>query len=751
MKVFISDIKQIDWLAAKIGQQSWGYTFLKLGSEPYFVFDYNLFEKDSSIEVVNSKITFKITDYIYKGMKAEHLGYMRQPFDTSNYLFFSLLKSACTTEEENEKLTNLFVGYKMHDIEENKKNLKHSLKGSQDITSSISFNTALNNIFKSNPQPIHGLCMIYDLIDRYSKYFHDKSIYGELLNKIVRAIKNPNGGLIPEYAGSKMRYLIVGEVAASRDISMKDSLELAKELYRSGNSSYETFLATGWYFNKFDFKWRKRISDDKFFFDQSKLNIEQGAFYFIPEGYNPDPLSFKSMISGFVDGNPSITNLIVQGYDGRIKDYISFDEAFKLYPSLKNLYSVFALNLLNDARYSFYFSDSTPNQLVLIAGKQIGYDFDKVKYTALHEIQHFVQREEGFGNGGNTKLASLIDAVGGSMIRDFLISLKSFQNRFTDVVGTIPIQEFDTLISKLKQQKYQDYEIRNGKNIINVSRYYVSMLDSLQKLIQDKESIAVNSNNISYILLTLYSMIEESDILIYDFVKKYIGNDYLEFFQESLLANKRAVEKEAKMTKEGWTPYDLYILNFQAYESLNGEVEARFTQQTSKMPEVLRDYFDFYTSETINPSKVQVYSDAAFMDEGKFAEAGVETTEDNKYIIHLPEEYSNSINLLHETGHILFDLLRENITIKPEHQTNATEKGFENVEEYFCASLVDYVQRKNIDPMLTTDIEYDRQVLNYDEFDTIIDEAFYFNEEINEAGLQKRLTYVMALVNNIEK
>ena len=246
-------------------------------------------------------------------------------------------------------------------------------------------------------------------------------------------------------------------------------------------------------------------------------------------------------------------------------------------------------------------------------------------------------------------------------------------------------------------------------------------------------------------------MIEESYILIYDFVKKYIGNDYLEFFQESLLANKRAVEKEAKMTKEGWTPYDLYILNFQAYESLNGEVEARFTQQTSKMPEVLRDYFDFYTSETINPSKVQVYSDAAFMDEGKFAEAGVETTEDNKYIIHLPEEYSNSINLLHETGHILFDLLRENITIKPEHQTNAIEKGFENVEEYFCASLVDYVQRKNIDPMLTADIEYDRQVLNYDEFDTIIDEAFYFNEEINEAGLQKRLTYVMALVNNIEK
>ena len=61
-------------------------------------------------------------------MKAEHLGYMRQPFDTSNYLFFSLLKSACTTEEENEKLTNLFVGYKMHDIEENKKNLTKSCR-----------------------------------------------------------------------------------------------------------------------------------------------------------------------------------------------------------------------------------------------------------------------------------------------------------------------------------------------------------------------------------------------------------------------------------------------------------------------------------------------------------------------------------------------------------------------------------------------------------------------------------------------
>ena len=89
MKLYINDIKNIAWLSAKIGQQRWGYNFLNLKSEPYFVFDYNLKEQESGIEVEHSRIVYQINDFIFKNMKAAHIGYMRQPFDTSNYLFYT--------------------------------------------------------------------------------------------------------------------------------------------------------------------------------------------------------------------------------------------------------------------------------------------------------------------------------------------------------------------------------------------------------------------------------------------------------------------------------------------------------------------------------------------------------------------------------------------------------------------------------------------------------------------------------------
>jgi hypothetical protein len=748
MKLYVNDIKNIDWLSSKIGQQNWGFNFLTLKSEPYFVFDYSLLEASSSILVKASRIVYQINDYIYKNMQAEHIGYIRQPFDTSNYLFYCLLKSACTDEESLDKLNNLFVSYKMKDIEENKKNLKKIIKGSQEINSNISFQTALTNIFKSNPKPIQGLCMVYDLIDNYTQYFHQKSIYGECLTKIVKAVKNPNGGLIPEFPNSKMRYLIVGELAARNDEKMQKQLDEAKDLFRSGNTSYQVYLETGWYFNKFDFKWRKRVSDDSFYFEQEKLNSLDGASYFIPKGFDPDPLSYRSMISGFLDGNPTITNLIIKGYDGKIKDYISFEEAYKLYPDLKKIISVFSLNLTKDKRYMFHFSNENPNNLVLIAGTQINYDVEKIKYVALHEIQHYVQKQEGFGNGGNAYLASVFDSIGGAGVKDFVISLQSFQNRFGIVIGNIPLSDFKELIQKLSNLSYKSYLIRYQAQFIDVQLMYNSVLKSLESYVADTKSIIANANSICFILISIYSLVNDTNIIIGEFITKHIGKDYLEVFQEALQANEKTVVREHQLTKQGWTPKDLYILNFLTYESLSGEIEARFTQQTANIPKSLRDYFDFYTSETIDSSKVAVFNEAAYMSKGKIAEAGIESIDGGKYIMHLPvNEFSNSINILHETGHILYDFLSENIETNPDYLPSATQNGFENIEEYFCASFVDYVQRKNIDPLLSEDISYDRKVKDFQEFDKLIDNAFYFTKEVNEAGLMKRITFVMAINN----
>jgi hypothetical protein len=259
MKIFLDDIKKIDWLSEQIQKKSWGNSLLNLKKGFYFVFDYDLNESLSTITIGKTKTLYEINDSIYRDMGSQHIGYMKEPFDSSNYLFFSLLKLACTnytsfpnydeeTERLHNKLTNLFIGYKSQDLEANKRNLKTNIKGNQEINSSISFSTALNNVFSINKAPVTGLCMVYDLIDGYAKRTYDKTIYGEMLTSIVKAVKNPNGGLLPEESGSTMRYMIIGQKAAKDDPELKK----AKDLFRSGNSPYSIYLETGWFLNKFD-------------------------------------------------------------------------------------------------------------------------------------------------------------------------------------------------------------------------------------------------------------------------------------------------------------------------------------------------------------------------------------------------------------------------------------------------------------------------------------------------------------------
>jgi hypothetical protein len=740
MKIFLDDIKKIGWLESCLLSplnDQWTRNFLNLKKGFYFVFDYNLNESDSSIKIINSKSLWEINDGIYKNMKAEHIGYMKEPFDSSSYLFYSMLKSACITQDDKDKLTNLFIGYKAQDIAENKRNLKQSIKGVQEITSSISFSTALNNVFSINKAPIHGLCMVYDLLDQYTRNNHGKTIYGEYLTKIVKAVKNPNGGLLPELPESVMRYIIIGEKAAKGDLE----LNRAKSLLRSGNDIYGIYLETGWFFNNYDSKWRKKISDDTFYFDFDKLTASGDSFYYLPDNFKFD--EFKKLADELVSGSGNLGTAIANGYDGRVGGYIQFEELYKYYPHIRDLYSVFSLNQFADSKYRFYFSPNIPQSLILICGKGIAYDIEKIKYTALHEMQHYIQKIENFGSGGNTSLANLLDGAGGSSVKSFCIALSAFQKRFSEIATMIPILEYKQLHIKLENLPYEKYKIRHKDRFIDVSLVYEQLLQGFEKFIKNEKLVSENSDNISYYILTLFSTIKETNSIITEFVTKNIGEEYLNLFKLSLEQNKKTLERDERFIKLGWSAVDLFILNFQTYESLIGEVESRFTQQTTKIPQELKDYFKFYTSETIDYDRVAVLNNSIVEDDGKYFEAGIETFE-NKYIIHLPDRFSNSVNLLHETGHIIYDFVKEEVLANEKYLTNSLLAGYDNLEEYFCDSFVDYINRKEIDPMLSNDIG--ETFKDFKDFDDIFEKVLYSESEIDLEGLINRLNFVMKIL-----
>jgi len=814
MNIYLKDIKDIGWLSSAILNTTWGKSFLNLRSGNSFVFNYDLMEADSSIKVFSADSVVVVNDNIYKNLKAAHVGYMREPFDSKNYLFFSLLKSACKKQDDltpnihefQDRLVDLFVGYKSYDISQSHKNLKNNIIGSMPVTSRIDFTSAIGEYF-INKNPVNGICMIYELIDQFVRAKSGKTIYGELLTKVVRAVVNPNGGLIPEMAGSTMRYMIIGEVAANtikaseKGAEILEQLQKAKNLIRGNNTPYDTYLETGWYFNKFDGKWRMKVDDESFQFKLPVVSQPNGEYFLLDDVVTTRSQN-ESIATRIVGGKTSVPELIAQeGYHAKIGDYISYDDVFKLYPELPSLYSFLSANVLRDANYSFYFSPSEPKSLVLVYGKRFSYqDIEDLKYTALHEIQHYVQNVEGFGSGGNLDLANILTVSGGESTKLFITSVSAFQKRFSDVCTLIPLEEYSALITLLKWElslaekslyrdkndiQFKEWILKKRINpqIINGVYYparfveaidiYRSVVDRLELTTRNITSINTNSGTFSLTLLMVYSLIDENKELIlakqageeilkeglkngFDaplkafgyakgsgkqiiggFIDKHIGKEYLELFNLSLTQTQTLIYKEVKMSNEGWTAHDLYMLNFQLYESLLGEIEARFTQQTTRIPKPLLNYFDFYTSETIDVSRLGVINDSVVANGNKKCVAALET-KDDKYIIHLPDDLSNSINLLHETGHILFDFLKVEA-----HALVSANPEIPMSEEYFCDSFVDYIQRKGIDPMLTKDLDKRRKVQNFTYFDEIFDKALFSNKkEIDERGLILRLEFV---------
>jgi len=59
---------------------------------------------------------------------------------------------------------------------------------------------------------------------------------------------------------------------------------------------------------------------------------------------------------------------------------------------------------------------------------------------------------------------------------------------------------------------------------------------------------------------------------------------------------------------------------------------------------------------------------------------------------------------------------------------------------------VDYIHRKNIDPLLTEDLSREREIVNYTDFDTIFENLLYGKSEVDEFGLSKRLDFVSKLI-----
>jgi hypothetical protein len=735
MKLYLTDLLKEEWLKKAITDTKSQLINVGSGKILVFYYGYGVFNE---LIISKEEIRYEINDDIYRSLAREttpqiqHVGFLQEPFDSTNYLFYSYLKyvvgntDASVRDRYRRDLHELFLEYQEMDSRAAKEKSKSSIIGVFDIFSPNSLLDALTEFFYFNRNPINGLRIIFDMFDSYMKRTANVSFYGEVLQQIVRLVKNPNGGVINQNNGT-LRYLIIGEVAAKDDSNLKE----AKKQLREGVDSVSIYLNTGWFFNKFDGKWRKRISDDGFLFKSDSLIKSQDYSMLNDEGYIGGVNNLNTDLIFLSEKNITINHLIQNNYTRKVYDLINHPNLEYYYP---NLNKVFLLYLNSKQIYSdsFYYSDSIPRHINLMAKDMTQIEVESI---ALHEIQHYIQRVEGFGNGGNTNLAQLINSVGGENTRDYINSIESFKKIVLEKNKEI---DTDSLFNDVSLLVY-------GYNPNNVNE----LINKTATLCYNRDRSVAYSSDIAMNLLNLYCAVDNLRAGIKKLITKFYGDNYITTFENIVKKSNDVLIKNQELIQRGWTANDIYMLNFQTYEALMGEVESRFVQETQYVPNEFKDYFTLYTSESVLPEKITVINEIPPLDIPKDVKAAIELAE-GKYIIHLPDEYSNTINILHELGHIMYDIMENVYSIslmQSQYESEYTKHGYTSFEEYVCDSFVDFIHRFNVEQGLTDDLNENRKIENYNSFDAKFKSILLENSmEIDAEKLEKMLNFVNSIL-----
>ena len=212
-------------------------------------------------------------------------------------------------------------------------------------------------------------------------------------------VRDHDGAIIPPSRRFNARrseeyYQIIGRRgaealdAAEEGTARLDNLNIAREMEQSGRNAKTIRLATGWERGA-DGKWRYEIPDGTF--------RREGLIT------NPDLLEFRELERKFIDGD------ITEGEQARLKeltpvvrgarkpsrlsDFYDAPELYAAYPELADI-SVKFQDRYGEGKGSYSPSENTISLDMDLRG-------DAAKTVLVHEIQHAIQRIEGFARGGS--------------------------------------------------------------------------------------------------------------------------------------------------------------------------------------------------------------------------------------------------------------------------------------------------------------------------------------------------------------
>lgn len=176
--------------------------------------------------------------------------------------------------------------------------------------------------------------------------------------------------LAKEQQKSNINYLFIGR-ASEKSQFMNDALDTAKAMAASGKSSEQIRAATGWFPGKYDGKMRWELPDNN-----AKANK-------IDQILGPD--GFRRLMGGL----ESQTTL---------GELLNHPDLFNAYPDMKDV-----VVTLNPNQQGGAYQSNTDSIEIYANGSTL---LPRQMSTLLHEVQHAIQKREGFAKGGNTLLAA---------------------------------------------------------------------------------------------------------------------------------------------------------------------------------------------------------------------------------------------------------------------------------------------------------------------------------------------------------
>lgn len=651
-----------------------------LRSGEYYCFYYIPDSEKSSISIVRDFIAVTLNTSLYRDVfnvvkqaKTDNilLGYFTGKFETRDGLFYLMLNSFFDREMVSD-----FYAYASDKDTNNE--LRISNCASIDIHSRDSFCDAL--AYFTHPDKLNTILSIYDIVDDFVKVNHKTTLYGGIIKRVVQMVTHDSGVMAEE--NGELRFMTIGEKAILSE-EQKEKLRTAKSLLRSLVGANDIYIQTGWYYNINDGLWRTNISDSESSLDETlvvKINDRVSLYKppFCPVSQEQIALNLKKT-----------QYLLGLGYNGNLNGVLKHNNLFSHYPQLEAMSLFFAYN---DAE-TFYFSDS--EGYMNIQGNK---GKNNILSVILHETQHAVQAIEGFATGGNTNFANFVIALGGKSVRMIFASISNFQKFITERIND------ETLFNSLKSA------IQDIKAVSQNSQMLKSTI--LNELMTSYDVFRTTSNSVGFYLIYLISdtkVFNEGAVI--DFLEQHYGDGIYEMFELIKDAIDSANNASQKLLSEGFTKDDVQIINFNTYQNLLGEMEARGTQHQMRIPINLSNYFFLNEWEKSPTKSVSVIGGNYIFRDTKTIVGACEKALDGKYILHFKRDMS-SIPFIHELGHIVHDILVERgfaDVIKNEYEREIVSDDY---QEWFVNVFLGYVYHNYSDSLIGRDLSMDMGVKN---------------------------------------